>query len=159
MELEEGKLDLLPIEFRRVRIERNVAKRRSVTAGPAAMTPRSHHQHVRCAGIVGLDGFVRLQRPEQVFRVEPAADRHHRRFDVLQMRTNVARLPELVVRAVLHRVFPEGNVALEVLLVNFRQRLDALEELIAVGSAVIECRRLDSLLSAPDALGRCATSS
>ena len=69
----------------------------AIAARPAAMIPRPHHQHVRRGGLVALDILERLQRPEEVLGVEPAADGQHRRLDVLQMRSQVARFPEVVV--------------------------------------------------------------
>ena len=58
-------------------------------------------------GLVLLDGLVGLERAEQILGVEPAADGHHRGLDVLQVRPEVARLPELVVGGVLHHLVPE----------------------------------------------------
>ena len=64
----------------------------------------------------------RFQRAEQVFGVEPAAHRHHRRTDVGEVGPRVARLPEFVVIRVCHHLVPEGDVALVVFLIGVGQR-------------------------------------
>ncbi len=96
-------------------LKRHVAQLVAVAARPAAVDPRAHDQRVGDAGALLFDGAVGLQRAEQVLGVEPAADGHHRRLDVLEVRAEVARLPELVVGAVLHHLVPERDLALEVL--------------------------------------------
>ena len=105
------------------------------------------------AGAVGLDVAVGLQGAEEVLGVEPAADGHDGRLDVLQVRPQVARLPELVVGAVGHHLVPEGDVALEVLLVGVAERPQAQEEVVAVRRVVLEVRA-GPCGSAPAAAGR-----
>ena len=129
MELEERELDLLAIELGGLGVERDVAQRRAVAAAPAAVDPGTHHDRVRRAGARLLDAAIRLQRAEQVLGVEPAADGQHGRPDVLQMRPQVARLPELVVGAVPHHLVPERDLPLEVFGVGVVQRAQFEEEL------------------------------
>ena len=65
-------------------------------------------------GLLASTFLYVFERAEQVLGVEPAADGHHRRLDVLEVRADVAGLPEVVVGAVLHHLVPEGDLALEV---------------------------------------------
>ena len=71
------------------------------------MKPWPHHQHVEDAGILPLEVLIDAQRSEQIFIVVPAADRHHRGVDVLQIRKDVAFFPKLIVVRMLHHLVPE----------------------------------------------------
>src|SRR5882762_4906621 len=54
------------------------------------------------------------------------------------MRTNVATLPEIIVRAVAHNLFPESHVPFEVRGVGIRQRPHALEKGVTIWRFVVE---------------------
>src|SRR5260370_5441 len=69
-----------------------------------------------------------------------AAGGHDDGFDVLQVRAEVAGLPEGVVGAVLQRLVPEGGLALEVPAAGLGERSELEEELVAVRRVVIEAR-------------------
>ena len=84
--LEERELDVFAIELGRLGVERHGAQRCAVAARPAAVAPGPHHQHVGRPGAGRLDVLVGLERAEEVLGVEPAADGHDGRLDVLQVR-------------------------------------------------------------------------
>src|SRR5258708_37678483 len=45
-------------------------------------------------------------RPHNIFRVKESADRHHRTMYILQVRRDVPRLPEIVIRRMVRLVVP-----------------------------------------------------
>ncbi len=115
----DGELDVLAVEDRRLGVEADLPEPLAVAPAPAAVRPRACDQDVRSTLAVRLDGLIGLQGAEEILGVEPAADRHHRRADVLQMRPQVPGLPELVVSAVPHQLVPERHLSLEMNLVGF----------------------------------------
>ena len=89
---------------------RRTARRRARRRRSRAQPPWTHGPITSVLSrlrLCCLDRLVRLERAEQVLGVEPAADGQHRRLDVLQVRPQVARLPEVVVVAVRHHLVPE----------------------------------------------------
>ena len=92
---------------------------------PAAVQPGAHDEVIRRVRAGGLDPPEGFQRAEQVFGVEPAADSHHGRPDLLEMRPNVASFPEFVVGAVTRCFIPKGDLVLEVLGVRAGERTHA----------------------------------
>jgi hypothetical protein len=87
---------------------------------------------------VALDGAINGERSKQILGVVPAADRHHGRFDVLEMRAEIANLPELVVRAVPHQVVPKPDLPLEIESIRIGKRPELEIEVVAVGSLEVE---------------------
>ena len=71
--------------------EVDIADLVAIAAGPTAMRPRTHHKHIRLprAGLLVL--AIDVQRTREIFRVDPAADGHHRRLDVLNLMANRPR--------------------------------------------------------------------
>ena len=70
------------------------------------MKPGAHNKNIEGARILGFDMPVCLLRAVIVLVVIPAADRHGRTFDAIEMRQDVAVLPILVVGRVRHHVVP-----------------------------------------------------
>ena len=122
---EEGELDRAAVEIGRFLVEADVAQVVAVAAVPAAVRPGAHHQQVCRAGRLTFGRAIDVQRAVKVFGIEPAADDHHRRADVLQMWPQISRLPELVVSAVPHQFVPESDLTLEMVLVGLLQRAQA----------------------------------
>ena len=120
--VEERKLDLLPEEFGGVGVKANIPERVSISGSPAPVHPWPHDQDVDTARALRFDSPVHFERAEKVFRVKPAPHRHHRRLNLLQMRPDVARLPEVVPAVVFHHGVPEGHLVFEVLLVGVAER-------------------------------------
>ncbi len=137
--LEERELDLLLEEAAGLRAEPHVAEVLAV-ARPPAVGPRPHDEGVRRAGAVALDVLVGLERAEEVLGVEPAADGQDGGLDALEVRPEVARLPEGVVRLVRHHLVPEGDRVLQVERVRVRERHELLVELVPVLGAEVEPR-------------------
>ena len=139
MSLKKRVLNVVAKVFARVGVEGNIAERFAVAA-PAAVAPRSHHDRVVALGTEPLDAAIRLQCPEQILGIEPAADRHDRRLDVFHVRPQIAGLPELIVRVVLHELFPERHAAFHVFRFRLAQRAHVEKELVAVRRAGFEPR-------------------
>ena len=98
--LEERQLDVLAVELGRLGDGTSRGPSESPSSRPTsrrAATAPSPATFVAPGSL--LLAAVRLERAEEVLGVEPAADRHDRRLDVLEVRPEVARLPEVVVRA------------------------------------------------------------
>ena len=85
--------------------EINIAERLANRTQPAAVHPRAHHDRIRNARILVLDGAVGGQCTLQIFGVIPAAHRQHGSLDIFQMRWNGARFPVVVVGVVFDLVF------------------------------------------------------
>ncbi len=54
-----------------------------VNSGPTAVSPRTHQQDVEAIRAVVFDRSIDLQRSIQVLGIEPAANGHHGRRDVV----------------------------------------------------------------------------
>src|SRR5262249_6255241 len=139
MVLKERQLDLLAEELTGFGMEAHVAEPVAVAAGPAAVDPGAHDETVAASRYASrLDALERVQRSEEGLRVEPAPDGHHRRLDLLDVLSDVARLPELVVVRVSHDLVPEGHLTLEELRVVVGERSEFEEEPVAVRRSGIE---------------------
>src|SRR5207245_6757858 len=95
--VEEWELDILAEEFAGQTAEASIAQAVARFPSPAAVPPRAHHQDIEDPLIFPFDGPVNLQRAVQVLGIEPAADSHHRRRHLLQVRQQVVRLPEVII--------------------------------------------------------------
>ena len=102
------------------------------------MIPGAHHQNVEGSGGTLFHFAVRFQSAEQIFSIEPATHCHHRRLDVGQVRTNVARLPEGIIVGMLGHVAPEWNSVFVHLFVDFGERAHTKKQVVAIGRSVIE---------------------
>ena len=108
------------------------------SARPPAVPPRPHHQRVGRARAVLFHRIEKLQRARQVLGIEPASHPHHRRLDVLHVRRQRARLPELVIAGVLDVFVPVHIFVLQVLLIGIGNGTHAQKEVIGVEGAGIE---------------------
>src|SRR6185503_16634834 len=109
-----------------------------VSARPAAVRPGADDEHVEGARIPPLDLAIDLERAEEVLRVEPSAHGHDGGLYALEMGPQVSRLPELVVRVVLHQLLPERDPALEEARLRVRERAELQVELVAIGRFEVE---------------------
>ena len=85
----------------------------AIPAAPSPVRPRTHHQHIRDAGILPFGRTIRLQRAEQILGVVPSADGHHRAAHIFEMRPNVTRLPEGIISRVRQEFLPLGRPAFQ----------------------------------------------
>ncbi len=131
--IEERELELLAVVHARHVAEAHGAELVAVRTRPTAVRPRTHDEHVERAGVLLLDRGVGVERAEEILRVEPSADGHHGRRDVLQVRLEIPRFPERVVVRVRDEVLPERDFLVVVLRVDVRERPEAQEEVVAVG--------------------------
>ena len=86
------------------------AQRLTGAPAPFAVGPRAHDEHVDGAGIEALRPAAGLQGPEEVFGIEPPADRHHGAMDVVEVRADVPRLPPAVIIRVCQEFRPTPAV-------------------------------------------------
>ncbi len=134
----ERQLNLLAIEFRRLRMKTDITQRVTVLASPAAMGPGPHHQDVRDAGILPLGPPIRLEGAEQILGIVPAADGHNGAVHILEMRPGVARLPIGVIVGMVQELNPLWRASLEQDLFRVGQRAHAQEKLVSIRCLVIE---------------------
>ena len=116
----------------------HVAELVTIRPDPSTVKPRTQHQGVVDARIVFLDSGVDIRRAVRILRIKESADGHHVGVDVLEVRKDVATLPEGVVRVVLHQRIPERDLAVKVLLVCVLERPHIEVELIGVVHAKVE---------------------
>ena len=134
----EGQFNFVAIELGRLGVERHRAERGTLAAMPAAVRPRPHHQRVEDARVLPLGGAVGLERARKILGIEPSAHGHHRRTDVLQVRRDVVTGTPLGIGDVADEVVPEVDLALVVPITQVAHRPAPQEELVSVGSAVVE---------------------
>src|SRR5262249_21941175 len=120
--VEERELDLLAKELACLGGKAHVAKAVAVRSLPATVVPWPHHENVVGAWARFLHGPVDVERAKEVLGIEPPADGHHGGANALQVAAEVPRLPDVIVGSVRHQVSPEGNLILEVLLVDVGKR-------------------------------------
>src|SRR5208283_141961 len=136
---QERKHDILAIELGCLRVKIHAAEMITIASRPATMKPRSHHEDVVAdGGIEPLDRTKNSERAKKVFAVIPATNSHHRGVDVLKVRTHIARLPEIIVVAVVHAVVPKFNFAAKIILVSIRERAEVQKEFVSVGYFVTQ---------------------
>ncbi len=110
----------------------------AIQARPAAVHPGAFHQTVVNSRIVLLDGAEDLEGAGKVLGVEPSAHRQHRAMNVLQVRSEIARLPIVIVSVVPHLIVPEKALVMEVARVGIGERPQLEEEIVGALRAVIK---------------------
>jgi hypothetical protein len=108
---EKRKFDFVAIKISGLRMEIDVAELVAILAAPISMRPRAHNQQVGNAGILPLGPTISLERAEQILGVIPTADGHHGTMHVLEMWSNVARLPECIVCGMPEKLCPGRRTA------------------------------------------------
>src|SRR5262249_31999634 len=104
-----------------------------LVARPPAVVPRPHHEDIlSLLWTLRLDRTIRLERPPEIFGVEPSSDGHDRRFHISQVRARIARLPKRVAVPMHHEVVPERDLALEDLRLDVRDGPEREEEVVDV---------------------------
>src|ERR1022692_4812945 len=101
------------------------------------MRPRTDDDDVEDAGVLLLDRLIRAEGAVQILGIEPAADRHHRGSDLLQVRQQVSVMPKFIVGRMRHHFIPEGDLVLVVTGVDVLEGADVEEEAIAVRGAIV----------------------
>jgi hypothetical protein len=136
---EEPGLDPFLILGRMPLAERDVADdlRAVSPPRPVAVRPGAHDEHVEDVGVLALDRLIDVQGAVQVFGVEPAADDHHRRREIAEVRQDAPTLPELVVVRVLDDLPPE-EIVVAVVAVRVLQGAEVEVELVAVPGARVD---------------------
>ena len=114
MALEKRDQDVLLVPSRGGEAKIGLPKLGPFIASPLAMVPGSHDQGVLDVGILLLDGRIGCQRSVEILGVVPPSDGQDSRVDVLQVRKDVAGLPELVVVRMLLKIVPESDLVFEV---------------------------------------------
>ncbi len=135
---EEREFNLLVKELGIVRPKRNVAELFTVAFVPPAMRPRTHHQRHGCSRRLRLDRTKRLECSGKILRIEPSAHNQHSGFDVLQMRQQVARLPERIVICMADGVGPIRISIMKILLLRVAERAHVEIKPVAVIRSVVE---------------------
>jgi hypothetical protein len=105
---EKRQFDLLPVKLAGPRMKADGAQGFANATAPLAVRPRADNQRIDDAGIEPLGPAVGLQRPEEVLRVEPPADRHHGAADVLEVWPDVPGLPPAIISRVCQELRPRG---------------------------------------------------
>src|SRR5208282_1908255 len=108
MLLKERKQNILPVILAGVRGELHTAKVIAVIPPPASMHPRPDYQGVEDTRIVLLNRMESAERPLQVFRVKPSAHGQHGTVNVLHVRSEISRLPVVVVGVVPHLIVEQS---------------------------------------------------
>src|SRR3954471_25041106 len=78
----EWQFDFLPVVFRGLRAEVDVAQLLPIASSPAAVRPGTHHQDVRDPRVLPLGPAVSFERTKQILSIVPATYRHHRATNV-----------------------------------------------------------------------------
>src|SRR5688572_7866631 len=102
----------------------------AIAAGPAAVDPRTHHNHVLRPWALLLSGTIEPKRPEQIFSIEPSAHRHHGRLHAFHILPDIASLPVWAIGVVVNQFLPVLNLSLKELLVEILQRARLQIELV-----------------------------
>ena len=125
-------VDIFSIIFRRGKTELRITQFAAFPAEPAAMIPWPHDQYVECIGVLLFNRFIGMQRSEEILPVVPSADHHDRCFDILQMREDIAPLPEPVVIRMACNLVPKFGFPFEIVIVYVFQRSHIHEELVSI---------------------------
>ena len=139
--IEERQFDILDVKLAGRAAELNIAQRAAVGAHPAAVVPWAHHQKIVGLRIALFDCLVRVQGAIAIFGIKPASHHQHRRLDIVEILGGAAAFPEFIIGTVVHHLVPEGDLALQILLVGIGQRPHLQEKIVSVRGAVIEARR------------------
>src|ERR1700732_3423768 len=105
--LKERKLNVGPEKLGSFRFELHVSEMIAVRERPTAVYPRTNHQHVQNTMIILVNRIKRPERAGEVFRIEPATNRHHGAFDVLHMPRQIASFPVVVIGRVRYLIDEE----------------------------------------------------
>src|SRR5581483_4377385 len=89
----EWQLNLFAIKLPGLGVEINFSQLVRFLGSPVAMCPGPHDQKIGDACILPFGPTIGFQRAKQILGIVPPAHRHHRAVNVLEMRTDVARLP------------------------------------------------------------------
>src|SRR5580704_16208828 len=94
---EEGQEDVAVVEVGGFGSKVNIAELISRSTSPAAVDPRADDERVGRPGIHFGDGVEDATRADEIFGVEPTADRHHSGMNIVEAGGDVASFPKVVV--------------------------------------------------------------
>ncbi len=110
-------------------------------ARPSAVPPRSHHQRARRSRPVLFERMEQLQRTREILGVEPSPHEQRRRMNVLHIRSERPRLPELVVIRMFQVLVPIRILVMKIFRVGIRQRPHIEIEGVRIGRPIVERKR------------------
>ena len=135
---EKGQFDFLPVKFGGFGTEVSVAQLIPVLFPPIAVGPWTHHKEIGSPGVQPLRGPMDFEGSKQIFRIIPAADRHHGAADVFEMGADIAGLPKGIVGGMGEKLSPFRGAAAQEFGVGFSQRAHAQEEVITISGVEVE---------------------
>ena len=138
---EERELNLLAVVQACLRAEAHVTNALAVTAREPSVSPRAHHNQIRCGRRILAHEIKLAQRPLQIFSVEPSAHQHDGGLDALKIFPDCAGLPHFVVGCVVDIDQPIRLPLLEVFFVGIRKGAHVEVKLVRIGCSVFKSRR------------------
>src|SRR5262249_54506290 len=123
---------------RSVAVEFDFAEAAAVRTRPAAVIPRPRDEEIDPLLVVRLQRLVNLDRAVKVLLIPPSRDSEHRDVYLLQVSGHRLPSPELVVVGVIDEIVPGWNFAVQVFLVDGRERAQSQEPFVGVVSVKIE---------------------
>src|ERR1041385_8624070 len=139
---EEGKLDVLAVVIGSFCVEVDIAELVTIFTPPIAMSPGTHYEHIGDARILPFGPAIGFQGTEKVFLIVPAADGHYGAVNVLEMRTDVARLPVGIISGMLQKLCPFGRTAFHEHGIRIGEWAHAQKKLVTVRRSIREWLRV-----------------